>query len=202
MIPCLKNKKAVDFWYPRLWQLKIPNNQSMGAPLTGIMDIMLQTCDMDWLLVVMAFTVWLWYIVVQKHVFNVKKKIEFPCSPVETGSPPRLSTYQYMKFSRCRTACKYLFFHEIEIRHKGISKIMLIEILWQPAIKSFFIHNKLLWYIQFEVGRRLCDIHSWVQRWCLLWSIENMLLKSDLSKPYLSFRMLGIMVTKHLYNCC
>jgi len=29
-----------------------------------------------------------------------------------------------------------------------------------------------------------------------------MLLKSDLSKPYLSFRMLGIMVTKHLYNRC
>ena len=32
--------------------------------------------------------------------------------------------------------------------------------LWQLAIKSFFIHTKLLWYIQFQVGRRLCDIHS------------------------------------------
>jgi len=49
-------------------------------------------------------------------------------------------------------SCKYLFSHENEMRHRGISKMMLIEFLWQPAIKSFFIYTKFLWYIQFQVG--------------------------------------------------
>jgi hypothetical protein len=44
--------------------------------------------------------------------------------------------------------CNYLLLHEVEIGHIVILKIMLILFFMAAAIKSFFIHTKLLWYVQ------------------------------------------------------
>ena len=56
MILSLKIKKPRVFQHPRLYRSKIPNDQSMGAPRVGIMDIMLLTLDISGLFVVMAIT--------------------------------------------------------------------------------------------------------------------------------------------------
>ena len=46
----------------------------MGAPRVGIMDIMLETFDMDGSFVIMAITVWLCYIVVSATMIRCQAK--------------------------------------------------------------------------------------------------------------------------------